>query len=190
MRTTATLLAGIAGFASVAYAQNGVPTCGQPCITPYVSGSSIAGCAQLDVACICANSQFLSGISCCLEASCDPADQQQAVDFALNLCSVNGVTNLPTAVSSLCTSSVVYTGSASSSTGVAATTTSGSSSATPSGTGASTGSSSSHTSAASTGSSTGSSSAAAASKTNAAGHNVAGMGVGIIGGLAGFAALL
>ncbi|RAL63131.1 hypothetical protein DID88_004213 [Monilinia fructigena] len=78
--TVTTVLAGLTS------AQNGLPTCAQSCVTQYTSGSQIAGCANLDIACICSNDSFLSGIACCLAAACEAADEQIAVAYAQNLC--------------------------------------------------------------------------------------------------------
>jgi len=155
------------GLAGTSFGQfNGVPTCGQSCLTKYISGGNIAGCSSLNVACICSNQSFLSDVACCLSVSCDAADQQIATNFADNLCKANGVT-VPTAV--VCTSTAASTASStgsqsSSSASIAATT-----SSTPSST---------------------SSSAATTSTSNAGPLNAAGLGAGILGGLAAAAALL
>ncbi|KAE9381376.1 hypothetical protein N431DRAFT_440241 [Stipitochalara longipes BDJ] len=158
------LLAIASGLASVALAQtaSGVPPCAQPCVAKFTSGSSIAGCNGVDVACICANKDFLSNIACCLASVCDEADQEAATTYAHQICASNGVTNLPPAVScaSSVTSSIISTTSGSSpssaTTANAATTTSGT---------------------------LASSSSPAATK-NSGPHNIAGVGAGVLGGMA------
>ncbi|QSZ29743.1 hypothetical protein DSL72_004260 [Monilinia vaccinii-corymbosi] len=85
-------------LAGLTSAQNGLPTCAQSCVGEYTSGSKIAGCSNIDIGCICSNSTFLSGISCCLTPACGDADKQIAVAYAQNLCKIAGVTNLPDAV--------------------------------------------------------------------------------------------
>lgn len=44
----------------------------QGCVGQSVT---VPGCTGLDVRCICSNTSFLSGISCCIESSCSPEDQ-------------------------------------------------------------------------------------------------------------------
>jgi hypothetical protein len=138
----------------------------QPCLTKYITSGGIAGCNSLDVTCICSNQSFLGDVACCLAASCDAADQQSATTFADQLCKANGVT-VPTAVS--CTSTAASTG-----------TSAGSQSSTSASVAAPTSSTPSTTS----------SSATTKSTSNASPQNVAGLGVGILGGLAAAAALL
>ncbi|TEY82953.1 hypothetical protein BOTCAL_0026g00160 [Botryotinia calthae] len=165
----------LAGFTS---AQNGLPTCAQSCVTQYTTGSQIAGCASLDIACICSNSSFLNGIACCLADACDTEDEQTAVTYAQNLCRTSGVTNLPSVVSCASSASSTSSSAASSATGAAGTTTSGSSTASRTGT------SSSNTA-------TGSSTSASASATSNAGlQNEIGAGAGLLGGLAVIVGLL
>ncbi|CZR50689.1 uncharacterized protein PAC_00563 [Phialocephala subalpina] len=176
----------IAIFANLVSSQtfNGLPSCATSCLTNYESSSSIAGCNSIDIACICSNTSFLSGIACCLAAQCSAADQQAAVTYALNLCKANQVTNLPTAVSCTSTATSGSTGSAA----TQATTTSPSSSG-------STATSKGSTSAASvtshaSSSTTSSNAAAATQTTNAAPQIIPGAGAGILGGLAAVAAFL
>jgi len=183
MRVSLLAIAGGVGFT---YAQGlgGVPSCAVPCVLQYTSGSSIAGCNNLDASCICANQSFISNIACCLVSVCSEADQQAATAYADQLCKANGVI-VPTAVS--CTSSIITsTTSTPSSTATAAGSTTSSSS------GSASSQAATHTSSyssSSTGSSTSSSTAGAATK-NAGTQNVAGLGAGILGGLAAAAALL
>ncbi|KKP03014.1 hypothetical protein THAR02_04893 [Trichoderma harzianum] len=78
-------------LSGLAAAQSGIPTCATGCVTQFTTGTSIAGCGQLDIACICKNADFLSGIACCLASSCDQAAQTQAVNYAKQICSSAGV---------------------------------------------------------------------------------------------------
>ncbi|GFF35429.1 hypothetical protein IFM61606_06557 [Aspergillus udagawae] len=82
----------LAACLSMAAAQglDGLPDCAKSCAT-----NSIPASCGLDVKCICTDTSFLSGISCCILKSC-PADKQQAaVQFANQICKTAGVTNLP-----------------------------------------------------------------------------------------------
>jgi hypothetical protein len=112
----------------------------------------------VDVACICSNKDFLTNIACCLVGVCDQADQDAATTYAHQICASNGVTNLPPAVS--CASSVTSSTATATGSSTVSTTTSQASATTSA-----------------------SSSSPAATK-NAGPHNVAGVGAGILGGLA------
>ncbi|KAL7946026.1 hypothetical protein V8C42DRAFT_322253 [Trichoderma barbatum] len=68
-----------------------IPDCATGCVTKFTTGTSIAGCGQLDIACICKNADFLSGIACCLSSACDKDSQTQAVKYAKQICSSAGV---------------------------------------------------------------------------------------------------
>ncbi|KAL6886487.1 hypothetical protein HDV57DRAFT_490582 [Trichoderma longibrachiatum] len=68
-----------------------IPDCETSCVTKYTTGTSIAGCGQLDIACICKNDDFLNGIACCLASACDKDGQAQAVKYAKQICSSAGV---------------------------------------------------------------------------------------------------
>ncbi|KAF7906217.1 hypothetical protein EAF00_000496 [Botryotinia globosa] len=180
----------LAGFTS---AQNGLPTCAQSCVTQYTTGSQIAGCANLDIACICSNPSFLSGIACCLADACDAEDEQTAVAFAQNLCRTSGVTNLPSVVSCASSASSTSSGAASSATGATATTTSGSTTASGTDTSSSTSGSTtaSGTGTSSSNTATKSSTSASATATKNAGlQNEIGAGAGLLGGLAVIVGLL
>ena len=135
----------------------------QPCVAKFTSGSTIAGCNGPDVSCICANKDFLSNIACCLVDVCNQADQEAATTYAHQICAANGVTNLPASV--VCTSSATSSTSTATGTNAASAATSGASTTTTSG--------------AST-----SSSSPAATKNAGPHNNVAGVGAGILGGLA------
>lgn len=165
-------------LAGLTSAQNGLPTCAQSCVTRYTSGSEIGGCTNLDVACICSNSSFLSGIACCLADACEAADEATAVAYAQNLCRTAGVTNLPSAVSCASTASSTASGASSSATGASSSTTSGSAGATTtSGTSTASG-------AGVSGSSTGTSPSASASAADNAGLQKEIGGAALFGGLA------
>ncbi|RHZ62657.1 CFEM domain-containing protein [Aspergillus thermomutatus] len=149
---------------------DGLPDCAKTCAT----GAIPANCG-LDVKCICSDSSFLSGISCCIAGSC-PQDQQQeeahpffspaAVQFANQICKGAGVTNLPQSAScASATQSATGTSSGSSATtSGSSATTSGSSSNTATNESNTTGHSStaSQTAATATTSTTGSSSSGSA----------------------------
>ncbi|KAJ8070296.1 hypothetical protein OCU04_000678 [Sclerotinia nivalis] len=173
---TISIVAITAVLAGLTSAQNGLPTCAQSCVTRYTSGSEIGGCTNLDVACICSNSSFLSGIACCLADACEAADEATAVAYAQNLCRTAGVTNLPSAVSCASTASSTASGTASSATGASSTTTSGSATTT-SGTSTASG-------AGVSGSTTGTSSSASASAADSAGLQKEIGGAALFGGLA------
>ncbi|PTB66993.1 hypothetical protein BBK36DRAFT_1168507 [Trichoderma citrinoviride] len=68
-----------------------IPSCATGCVTKFTTGNSIAGCGQLDIACICKNADFLNGIACCLTSACDKDGQDQAVQYAKQICSSAGV---------------------------------------------------------------------------------------------------
>ncbi|KEY74087.1 hypothetical protein S7711_05339 [Stachybotrys chartarum IBT 7711] len=62
-----------------------------PCVNQFTSGQQIAGCQQLDIACICGNENFLSDIACCVADTCDEAGQEAAVEYARQICSAQGI---------------------------------------------------------------------------------------------------
>ncbi|KAK9647047.1 hypothetical protein HCH54_005770 [Aspergillus fumigatus] len=82
----------LAACLSMAAAQglDGLPDCAKSCAT-----NSIPASCGLDVKCICTDSSFISGISCCVLQSCGPDQQQAAVEFANRICKTAGVTNMP-----------------------------------------------------------------------------------------------
>ncbi|PKX95714.1 CFEM domain-containing protein [Aspergillus novofumigatus IBT 16806] len=91
----------LAACLSMAAAQglDGLPDCAKSCAT-----NSIPANCGLDVKCICTDSSFISGISCCVLQSCAPDQQQEdahpffptaAVEFANRICRTAGVTNMP-----------------------------------------------------------------------------------------------
>jgi len=48
-------------------------------------GNSFGGCGPLDIKCICANKDLISGLSCCIESKCSPADQQSEFTAVIDL---------------------------------------------------------------------------------------------------------
>ncbi|CAH0049532.1 unnamed protein product [Clonostachys solani] len=87
---TPIVLALAAGFASAQLED--VPDCAKSCLVQYTTGTQIANCAQLDIKCICSNTEFLDGIACCLDKDCDAAGKSAAVTFAKQICSTADVT--------------------------------------------------------------------------------------------------
>ncbi|CAI6053249.1 unnamed protein product [Clonostachys chloroleuca] len=87
---TPIILALAAGFASAQLED--VPECAKSCLVQYTTGTQIANCAQLDIKCICSNTEFLDGIACCLDKDCDAAGKSAAVTFAKQICSTASVT--------------------------------------------------------------------------------------------------
>ncbi|KFZ13360.1 hypothetical protein V501_03746 [Pseudogymnoascus sp. VKM F-4519 (FW-2642)] len=118
MRATAVIA--LAALISVTAAAGGVPDCAKPCVTQFTSGSSIAGCNNLNTNCICSNKDFLSNIACCLIDKCDEAGRNAAIAYAKSICATaDPPVEVPSEV--VCNSS-----SSSSSKGAAAATTGGS----------------------------------------------------------------
>lgn len=174
-------------LASLSLAQlQGLPTCAQSCANIFLNGG-IGNCGR-DAACICADKDFISAISCCLIGACNADDQQKAIDFAQQICQANQV-SVPNTV--VCTStsssggaaSTTSSSSTSPATNSASTTTSTTTSATTS-TGSSTTSASSTTS---TGTSTQTSTGASG---NAGARQTAAPVLGALGGILAAAALL
>ncbi|OBT93391.1 hypothetical protein VE01_08731 [Pseudogymnoascus verrucosus] len=113
MRASAVIA--LAALISVTAAAGGVPDCAKPCVTQFTSGSSIAGCNNLNTNCICSNKDFLSNIACCLIDKCDEAGRNAAIAYAKSICAT---ADPPVEVPS----EVVCNSSSSSSKGTAATT--------------------------------------------------------------------
>ncbi|TVY47266.1 hypothetical protein LOCC1_G002095 [Lachnellula occidentalis] len=145
------------------------------CTTQFTTGTTIGGCAALDIPCICASSGFLNSVSlahnlakckmlnlvlyqiaCCLAGSCNSQDQATAVAFAQNLCKTSGAANIPSAV--VCSTSKLTSTSSSAS--------------------------SSANSAASSAVASTTTTATATAKGNSGVHNLAGIGAGMVGALA------
>ncbi|KAK0642012.1 hypothetical protein B0T16DRAFT_394198 [Cercophora newfieldiana] len=82
-------------LATVAIAQ-AIPPCAQGCVDPYLQ-NGIGDCGT-DAKCICANKDFITGISCCLADKCPVSDQNVAISFAAQFCGAVGVSGLPTTV--------------------------------------------------------------------------------------------
>ncbi|KAM0701281.1 hypothetical protein Q7P35_011642 [Cladosporium inversicolor] len=151
-------LTAVALLSTLAAAQiPGLPTCATSCV-----GTSFGSCGNLDVKCICSNTELLSGLACCVSTACEAADQEKTIQFANSLCGGQGVNNLPQ-------SATCAAGAASSTAAASGTSSSDSSaSATSSASGDSSASSTSSAaseSTASSESSTGSASSSAASQT-------------------------
>ncbi|KAK7422626.1 hypothetical protein QQZ08_009432 [Neonectria magnoliae] len=95
MKSSIISLVFVAGL--VAAQADKIPSCAAredvtSCITQYTTGDGIAGCGQLDIKCICSNSDFLDGIACCLDDACDDSGKAAAVRYAQQICSSSGVT--------------------------------------------------------------------------------------------------
>ncbi|KAK2748264.1 hypothetical protein FQN57_000922 [Myotisia sp. PD_48] len=94
MKLSAIALAGIIATVS-AQSLADLPSCAQNCV-----GNSLPeSCGPIDIKCICSNQAFLSGLSCCVAKACSPTDIGRTLTVARGLCSVAGVTNLPTSAS-------------------------------------------------------------------------------------------
>ncbi|KAJ9645259.1 hypothetical protein H2201_005605 [Coniosporium apollinis] len=80
MRFSALALAAYFGALAVAQSTSiaDLPVCARNCV-----GSNLGGCNAIDVRCICSNTDYISGLSCCVLNSCSPEDQQRTIDFAL-----------------------------------------------------------------------------------------------------------
>ncbi|EON66655.1 hypothetical protein W97_05901 [Coniosporium apollinis CBS 100218] len=80
MRFSALALAACFGALAVAQSTSiaDLPVCARNCV-----GSNLGGCNPIDVRCICSNTDYISGLSCCVLNSCSPEDQQRTIDFAL-----------------------------------------------------------------------------------------------------------
>ncbi|KAM0802825.1 hypothetical protein BDR22DRAFT_842557 [Usnea florida] len=96
------------GFSALHLAQaqlQNLPDCAKPC------ASTLPSQCNLDVSCICSDSSWISGISCCISTKCSPSDQQKTLNVAVQLCDTVKVT-LPSAAS--CPASTGATAGASS----------------------------------------------------------------------------
>ncbi|KAI7159090.1 hypothetical protein KC349_g4413 [Hortaea werneckii] len=98
MRTAFAVLA----FTGAVLAQvdiSNLPSCAYGCVT------NLGGCNQLDITCICSDTELISGLACCVSKECDPEDQDKTIQFAQNLCGGEGVDNLPTSATCASTAS-------------------------------------------------------------------------------------
>jgi hypothetical protein len=138
------------------------------CVAAFTTPGEVAGCPNVNVACICSNSAFISSTACCLAAKCDPADQVIAAANAQQICGDYGVT-VPTAVSCLTSSSTTTSSATSTPSNTAITSTAATTTTTTTTT---TATSISKTS-----------SSASVASTGGALQNKAGVGVGFAGGL-------
>ncbi|KAG5999444.1 hypothetical protein E4U54_001847 [Claviceps lovelessii] len=92
MKSTLITLALASGFVAAQAPQlDKIPKCAYGCVTSYITGNNVAGCAPADIACVCSNKEFLGGISCCLEKDCNKDDIQSTIQFAASLCNASGV---------------------------------------------------------------------------------------------------
>merc|ERR1712070_1082880 len=92
----------VLAFAGAVLAQvdiSNLPSCAFGCAT------NLGGCNQLDINCICSDSELISGLACCVSKECDTADQDKTIQFAQNLCGGEGVDNLPTSATCASTAS-------------------------------------------------------------------------------------
>ncbi|KAL2429551.1 hypothetical protein ABEF95_006727 [Exophiala dermatitidis] len=72
-----------------------LPQCAQ---SPILNAISSSGCGLTDIACICKNDDFVSGLVKLIPTLCNTQEVQETIDFAKNLCSAYGVTvNVPDA---------------------------------------------------------------------------------------------
>ncbi|KAI6816750.1 hypothetical protein KC332_g10604 [Hortaea werneckii] len=76
-----------------------LPSCAFSCVT------DLGGCNQLDITCICSDTELISGLACCVSKQCDAEDQDKTIQFAQNLCGGEGVDNLPTSATCASTAS-------------------------------------------------------------------------------------
>ncbi|GAB1735455.1 hypothetical protein NU219Hw_g3086t1 [Hortaea werneckii] len=98
MRTAFAILA----FTGAVLAQvdiSNLPSCAFGCV------SNLGGCNQLDINCICSDTELISGLACCVSKECDSEDQDKTIQFAQNLCGGEGVDNLPTSATCASTAS-------------------------------------------------------------------------------------
>ncbi|KAF2109049.1 hypothetical protein BDV96DRAFT_652287 [Lophiotrema nucula] len=85
-----TSIAFAASLGSIALSQSltdSLPKCAQACF-----GTNFGSCTPLDIHCICASTDLIHNISCCVIANCDDADRQTTTKFAYDLCVANQVT--------------------------------------------------------------------------------------------------
>jgi len=82
--------------ASVSQTATGAPTnlppCPNSCLNDVLNGVTPSGCQDLSVDCICASTQGLRSIMCCVKARCSGMDQQVTVSTWIATCQ-----GLPTA---------------------------------------------------------------------------------------------
>merc|ERR1711967_99071 len=76
-----------------------LPSCAFSCVT------DLGGCNQLDITCICSDTELISGLACCVSKQCDAEDQDKTIQFAQNLCGGEGVDNLTTSATCASTAS-------------------------------------------------------------------------------------
>ena len=69
-----------------------LPACAKPC------AANLPSQCHLDVSCICSDSAWITGISCCISTTCSTSDQQKTLNVAVQLCDTVNV-KLPSAAS-------------------------------------------------------------------------------------------
>ncbi|KAF4603009.1 hypothetical protein EYR38_003414 [Pleurotus pulmonarius] len=80
--------AAVALFAASAVAQS-IPSCAMGCVA---SPSTLGGCGQNDMKCLCGSQEFIAATTTCLNTAC-PADELAAArGVAISLCQAAGVT--------------------------------------------------------------------------------------------------
>ncbi|KKK12172.1 hypothetical protein P175DRAFT_0502766 [Aspergillus ochraceoroseus IBT 24754] len=95
---------------AAAQSMTGLPDCAKTCAT----GAIPSKCNMIDVECICGTKTFITDISCCVAKKCSASDQKAALEFAQEICSGAGVTDLPS--SATCENSTSTTAAATTST--------------------------------------------------------------------------
>ncbi|KAJ6255789.1 hypothetical protein Dda_9470 [Drechslerella dactyloides] len=84
----------LALFSTIASAQRvSLPSCAQTCLSNAVFQSS---CSEEDIRCLCRSAVYIDAATCCVRSTCEDNDIQQAEDYGVALCRVNGVViNVP-----------------------------------------------------------------------------------------------
>lgn len=77
MYTQLLAVVGLLATSVVAQGTSGLPSCATSCISNY------GGCNQVDVKCICSNTQLLETLSCCVSQKCNADDQKSKLRIPL-----------------------------------------------------------------------------------------------------------
>ncbi|KAF9495208.1 hypothetical protein BDN71DRAFT_1431151 [Pleurotus eryngii] len=81
-------IAAVALFAASTVSQS-IPSCAMGCVA---SPSTLGGCGQNDMKCLCGSKEFIEATTTCLNTAC-PADELAAArSVAISLCQAAGVT--------------------------------------------------------------------------------------------------
>lgn len=104
----------IAGVAALAQGQSltDLPKCAQSCVGDSITTT---GCSAIKVSCICASSDWIAGLSCCVAKNCTLEDQAKTIQFAQDICKSVGI-SVPTDAQAACASKSNSTSSANSTT--------------------------------------------------------------------------